>query len=74
MVEYENIDMDFDPTEQNGIKWQTILKINSDNTIDINMPKDSWSREEVVELLYKHTEYMLSGKKDTLDKWIEENL
>lgn len=74
MVEYENIDMDFDPTEQNGIKWQTILKINSDNTIDISMPKDSWSREEVVELLYKHTEYMLSGKKDTLDKWIEENL
>ena len=50
------------------------LKINPDNTINISMPKDSWSREEVVELLYKHTEYMLSGKKDTLDKWIEENL
>lgn len=33
-----------------------------------------YSKEEVVELLYKHTEYMLSGKKDTLDKWIEENL
>lgn len=45
-----------------------------DNTINISTSKDSWSREEVVELLYKHTEYMLSGKKDTLDKWIEENL
>lgn len=50
------------------------LKINPNNTINIINSKERWSREEVVELLYKHTEYMLSGKKDTLDKWIEENL
>jgi len=84
MVEYENIDMDFDPTEQNGIKWQTILKINSDNTINISIPKDSWSRDEVKQLFDKWNDIVYKGyyvaKKDLetvldySDKWIEENL
>ena len=75
MVEYENIDMDFDPTEQNGIKWQTILKINSDNTINISMPKDSWSREEVIELIQKYSKECTGWSCfETDEKWIEENL
>jgi hypothetical protein len=36
--------------------------------------KDSWNREEVIELLYKHTEMMLKGYSSSLNKWIEENL
>jgi hypothetical protein len=70
MVEYESIGAYANPKYDSDYQ----LKINSDNTINISNSKESWSREEVVELLYKHTEYMLSGKKDTLDKWIEENL
>jgi hypothetical protein len=70
MVEYESIGAYANPKYNSDYQ----LKINSDNTINIINSKERWSREEVVELLYKHTEYMLSGKKDTLDKWIEENL
>lgn len=70
MVEYESIGAYANPKYNSDYQ----LKINLDNTINISMPKERWSREEVVELLYKHTEYMLSGKKDTLDKWIKENL
>lgn len=70
MVEYKSIGAYANPKYDSDFQ----LKINSDNTINISMPQYIWSREEVVELLYKHTEYMLSGKKDTLDKWIEENL
>ena len=29
------------------------------------------SNEEVLSILYKHTEYLLSGKKITLDEWFE---
>lgn len=51
------------------------LKINpKDNTITIKKLKDSWNREEVENILYKHTEMMLSGYRDTLDNWIKENL
>lgn len=81
MVEYEEIQV-LKQTLNEGFgsyyhkaESEFVLKVNpTDNTITIRKAKDSWSREEVVELLYKHTEYMLSGKKDTLDKWIEENL
>jgi len=49
-----------------------ILKINPDNTINISMPKDSWSREEVTTLLYS----LNRDKEGNFDctKWIEENL
>ena len=53
------------------------LKVNSkDNTITIRKAKDSWSREEVIELLHKRMEYTFGGDydKSTTDKWIEENL
>ena len=52
-----------------------ILKINPDNTIDINMPKDSWSREEVVELIQKYSKECTGWSWfETDEKWIEENL
>ena len=56
-----------------------ILKINPDNTIDINMPKDSWSREEMLNLLesaWNGGALYGSSKPNShyFDKWIEENL
>jgi len=52
-----------------------ILKINPDNTIDISMPKDSWSREEVVELIQKYSKECTGWPWiETDEEWIEENL
>lgn len=56
------------------------LKVSKDNTITIRKVKDSWNREEVVELLSKH--FVDAGSKIGLGqdvtkftkKWIEENL
>ena len=55
------------------------LKVSKDNTITIRKIKDSWSRDEVVELIYNFA-YDLTEKRKTAplyqryDKWIEENL
>lgn len=70
MVEYEYNSYS---TKTNGeLTADLKLKINPDNTIDINMPKDSWSREEVTTLLYS----LNRDKEGNFDctKWIEENL
>ncbi len=32
----------------------------------------SYSEEEVLEILYKHTEDLLAGKKITLEEWFEQ--
>lgn len=56
------------------------LKVSKDNTITIKKVKDSWSREEVVNLISKH--FVEAGSKIGLgqdvteftNKWIEENL
>lgn len=67
---------------RNEVKLQNlnyILKINpKDNTITIKKVKDSWNREEVIDLLYKFGSKM-EGTEDIrpythYDKWIEENL
>jgi hypothetical protein len=51
------------------------LKINSDNTINISMPKDSWSREEVIELIQKYSKECTGWSWfETDEKWIKENL
>ena len=57
--------------------WNT-LKVDSDNTITIKKVKDTYSREEVINLLYKYNDgiidrYSQLTNKD-LDKWIKENL
>jgi hypothetical protein len=46
-----------------------------DNTINISMPKDSWSREEVIELIQKYSKECTGWPWfETDEKWIEENL
>jgi hypothetical protein len=34
--------------------------------------KNKYSEEEVLEILYKHTEDLLAGKKVTLEEWFEQ--
>ena len=52
----------------------TKLKLNQNNEISIlTEQKQNYSREEVIELLYKHTEDMFKSKMD-LESWIKENL
>ena len=80
MVEYKSIGAYANPKYDSDYQ----LKINSDNTINISMPKDSWSREEVKQLFDKWNDIVYKGyyvaKKDLetvldySDKWIEENL
>lgn len=43
-----------------------------DNNIIIKKTKDSWSREEVVAILFKTMDYNLTP--DCIEQWIEENL
>lgn len=59
------------------------VKINSDNTINIKPIKDSWSREEVIELLHKYERDMTYFGRDSYykgcfpkvtDDWANENL
>lgn len=58
------------------------LKINPDNTINIKSVKESWNRNEVIELMEKaidrgmqlKKDYKVIHKKDHIDKWIENNL
>lgn len=84
MVEYETI-IDWNnyttiPVGNGGAthKEKQQLKINpKDNTINIKPIKDSWSREEVVQLFNKifATDIIDANvKKVDFDKWIEENL
>ena len=82
MVEYEVMDistMTSDIKTYPNLNIET-LKINSDNTINIKPIKDSWSREEVIELLNKFA-YDVSGNGMLVtaqlkvnEFWIEENL
>lgn len=49
-----------------------VLKINSDNTVNLKIVEDSYSKKEVIELLKKfRSETYLNM---STDKWIEENL
>ena len=62
--------------------YEMIPKIDSDNTITIKKVKDSYSREEVIEILSKMRNYCKDGwKSDSLHRvfydynnWIKENL
>ena len=58
-------------------QYREILKINSDSTINIKPIKNTWNREEVVELINKFNNIMSDDQQLTqfgLDKWLEENL
>ena len=79
MVEYEGM-LD----DNNVLAWgSNKLKVNpKDNTITIRKMKDSWNRDEVVELMERsidrgvqlQKDYKVIHKKDHINKWIEENL
>ena len=53
------------------------LKLNQDNTITIHPIKDSWSREEVINILHQYSEETYDKYKEDLkirNDWIKENL
>lgn len=76
MVEYENI---YPESLPNHHKF--ILKVDNNNTITIRKVKDSWSREEVVELINKFETDTSPNRfegygteQEDINEWIEQNL
>lgn len=58
---------------------QKQLRVSKDNTITIHPVKDTWSREEVEQLLFKYAEeehawFSNKSEINSFNKWIEENL
>lgn len=80
MIEYILNNEDFDDIIEKVWDNDYKLKINvKDNTINIKPIKDSWSREEVVDILKKYNDkystlFFDTDKKDVLNKWVSENL
>ena len=76
LVEYDG---DWDEHYQGYYAETVVPKLSKDNTITIRRVKDSWTRDEIVELIYNFA-YDLTEKRKTAplyqryDKWIEENL
>ena len=72
MVEYKNTPI---AIHNEIIGSECLLKLNPDNTINIQSIKDSWTKREVVQLFIK---YNLENKDHLLDKnlfkWLKENL
>lgn len=54
------------------------LKIKKDNTITIREVKDSWTREEVIDICYKYKGHILDmqrvGRTESESQWFEKNL
>lgn len=77
MVEY---DEKLDKSNGVGSEYFYTLKLNSDNNINIQSIKDSWTREEVIDLIHFFRcdileEVEKEGKVvNFTDKWIETNL
>ena len=78
---YPNIKKDCNCPCTNTINCGTTLKINQDNTINIQLPKDNWSREEVINLIKKYSveepddwSFLDLDIDDYQNKWIEDNL
>ena len=64
-------------TYEESVNADYALKIDpKDNTISIRKIKDSWNREEVIEIINTISEKIdfESATQKTIDKWIEENL
>lgn len=53
--------------------WNYKLKISKDNTITIHPIKESYNREEVIELLYK-SRFHKDSSDEKFDNWIKDNL
>jgi hypothetical protein len=79
MVEYEEAE-EYDKVYGHENKFPRLL-INSDNTINIKLIKDSWNREEVIELMAKafYTDCRVWKNKYQdweevdFDEWMEKN-
>jgi hypothetical protein len=57
--------------------WQP--KIDKDNTITIKKVKESWNREEIIDIVWKFVDNFVADtntvyQQNKIDKWIEENL
>ncbi|MCK9575567.1 MAG: hypothetical protein M0R51_06380 [Clostridia bacterium] len=85
LVEMEKIHVGWKPDytfENEGIEgskkmYQYFLKVNSSNEITIKKIKDSYTREETIELIKKFSNHfcpMNNHLEEDEDKWIEENL
>jgi len=71
---HENFNYNIVSLRQEKINFKYNLKVNSkDNTITIKKLKDSWNRQEVVELIKKFNRD-IAGLYSKDDKWIKENL
>lgn len=79
MVEYDTISVPY----VTGDGFEIVLKINSDNTINIKTVKDSWNKEEVIGLLEEFNDRFgnlsLIGDfkeqdRPKFNKWIEEKI
>ena len=70
------VEVEYNPPYLNPEYNKESLKINSNNTINIKSIKESWNREEVIELLREsHCLKSISFiQNNSLDKWLEENL
>lgn len=78
-VECERIPWNLDTNGSLKQEEEFGLKINPDNTITIKESKESWNREEVINLMweaYKHSNTIFEeeGLRREFDKWIEKNL
>ncbi len=75
-VEYRLVDYAVEDDPNSSFKYGVIT--NSDNTINIKLLKDIWTREEVIKLLYSFGNKMESSEYNEpywrYDNWIEENL
>jgi len=81
-IEEVEVEYEYDIVAGNGhieppeVYSNPVLLINDDNTINIKPIKDSWTKEEVIELIRKYGsdihKYTIS--KESFDEWIETNL
>ena len=69
LVEYE----EYDWNEYTDTYWNSKLKVAPDNTITIKSIKDSWNREEVIDLIRNSHEDYHEHPND-LENWIKQNL
>jgi hypothetical protein len=76
MVEYEEYESCNPITGNTGNWYCGNIKLNPDNTINIQSIKDSWTRDEVISILIKREEYISNELTPfiSIDEWIKNNL
>ena len=86
LVEYQTMNKGYNSTEDEPYQEIDILKIDSNNTIFAKSPKNSWNREEVIQLLRDvlyESNYMTIPFPDGIiadikpayfNRWVEQNL